>query len=406
MIEDWKTVPLSELADFYSGGTPRKGQAAFWGGDIPWITVKNMKSMRLREGAQRVTASGAATVRLVPAGAVLVLVRGMGLFKDLPVTFCNRPVTFNQDIKALIARKGVDGEFLAYALAARKSEILRHVDSAGHGTGRLDTDLLKDTPLLLPPLPEQLKIAEILRTWDEAIEKLEGLKAAKERRQFALTHSLVFGLKQLTRIHTTGDRALYRWFRLPAEWDCCPIGHLATEIAARNTEGAELEVLSCSKHDGFVRSLEYFKRQVFSVDLTGYKKIWRGDFGFPSNHVEEGSIGLQNQTDVGLVSPIYTVFRFAPDKVDADYAFAVIKTSLYRHIFKVNTSASVNRRGSLRWKDFSKLPFPVPSLAEQKAIAEVVKTAHEEIAVVDAKIKALTRQKRGLMQKLLTGESI
>ncbi len=404
MIEDWKMVPLSELADFYSGGTPRKDQAAFWGGDIPWVTVKNMKSMRLREGAQRVTASGAATVRLVPAGAVLVLVRGMGLFKDLPVTFCHRPVTFNQDIKALVARKGVDGEFLAYALAARKSEVLRHVDSAGHGTGRLDTDLLKDTPLLLPPLPEQHKIVKILRTWDEAIEKLEALKAAKEQRQFALTHSLVFGLKQLERIRMTGDRALYRWFRLPASWDCYSIGQLATEVAARNTDDAELEVLSCSKHDGFVRSLEYFKKQVFSVDLTGYKKIWRGDFGFPSNHVEEGSIGLQNLTDVGLVSPIYTVFRFAPDKVDVDYAFAVIKTSLYRHIFKVNTSASVDRRGSLRWKEFSKLPFPVPSLEEQRAIAEVLKTARNEVHCIEAEIKALALQKRGLMQKLLTGE--
>ncbi|YBW37777.1 restriction endonuclease subunit S [Nitrobacter sp. TKz-YC01] len=382
MIERWKSVALSELATLHSGGTPNKERSSFWGGPIPWVTVKDMKAMRLNGVGESLTEEGANTVRVVPAGAVLVLVRGMGLFKDLPVVLCDRPVTFNQDIKALVAKEGVDSEYLAFALIARKSDILRHVDSAGHGTGRLDTDLLKSTPLPLPPLPEQRKIAEILRTWDVAIEKLEALRAAKLRRHRALTHSLVFGTRQLDRFRTTDEVAAHRWFTLPATWGIKPIGKLAHEISERNGDREQHEVLSCSKYDGFVRSLEYFKKQVFSADLSGYKKIWRGDFGFPSNHVEEGSIGLQNLTDVGVVSPIYTVFRFAPEKVDADYAFAVLKTGLYRHIFEVSTSASVDRRGSLRWSEFSKLPFPVPSLAEQKAIAEVLRTAKVGLTVV------------------------
>ncbi len=258
--------------------------------------------------------------------------------------------------------------------------------------------------LWLPTLPEQRKISEILRTWDEAIEKLEALRAAKLRRHRALTHSLVFGTHQLDRFRTTDEVAAHRWFTLPATWVIKPIGKLAREISERNGDAEQHEVLSCSKYDGFVLSLEYFKKQVFSADLSGYKKIWRGDFGFPSNHVEEGSIGLQNLTDVGVVSPIYTVFRFTPEKVDADYAFAVLKTGLYRHIFEVSTSASVDRRGSLRWSEFSKLPFPLPSLAEQKAIAEVLRTAQTDLDALNTEIEALTRQKRGLMQKLLTGE--
>ena len=404
MREDWKCVPLSELAIFLSGGTPNRRQATYWGGPIPWVTAKDMKVMRLNGASESLTKEGANTVRVVPAGTVLVLVRGMGLFKDLPVMLCERSVTFNQDIKALIAKNGVDSEYLAFALIARKSDILRHVDSAGHGTGRLDTDLLKSTPLPLPPLPEQRKIAEILRTWDEAIEKLKALRAAKLRRRRALTHSLVFGTRQLDRFRTTDEVTAHRWFTLPATWSSNPIGKLAREISERNGDAEQHEVLSCSKYDGFVRSLEYFKKQVFSADLSGYKKIWRSDFGFPSNHVEEGSIGIQNLTDVGVVSPIYTVFRFAPEKVDVDYAFAVLKTELYRHIFEVSTSASVDRRGSLRWREFSKLPFPVPSLAEQKSIAEVLRTAQADLAALNAEIEALNRQKRGLMQNLLTGQ--
>lgn len=263
---------------------------------------------------------------------------------------------------------------------------------------------LKEVVLPLPPLPKQRKIAAILRTWDEALEKLNALRAAKAKRHVGLTHSLVFGGMQLEEFRGSNEATSYRWFQLPVVWGCKPIGDLAVEISERNTDGDALDVLSCSKHDGFVRSLEYFKKQVFSADLTGYKKISRGDFGFPSNHVEEGSIGLQNLTEIGVVSPIYTVFRFDPSKVLGEYAFAVLKTEIYRHIFEVSTSASVDRRGSLRWKEFARLPFPVPPLAEQEAIAEVLHTSKSEIDALDAEIEATSRQKRGLMQKLLTGE--
>ena len=290
-----------------------------------------------------------------------------------------------------------------------KSDRVRKLIQIG-STGTQNTmknisqDRLLNVPVAIPPLPEQRKIAEILRTWDEAIETQEALRAGKLHRHRALTHSLVFGTRQLERFRTTDAVMTHRWFTLPASWGSKAIGTLAREISERNTGAKPQEVLSCSKYDGFVRSLEYFKKQVFSADLSSYKMIWHGDFGFPSNHVEEGSIGLQNLTDIGVVSPIYTVFRFLPKEVDTNYAYAVLKTGLYRHIFEVSTSASVDRRGSLRWSEFSKLPFPVPPLAEQKAIAEVLKTAESELDALNTEIEALTRQKRGLMQKLLTGE--
>lgn len=276
---------------------------------------------------------------------------------------------------------------------------------AGGGTRqRISTSELKALKLARPSFAEQRKIAAVLGIWDEALEKLNALRTQKAKRHIGLTNSLVFGNIQLEEFRGANETASYRWFKLPSSWECKPIGDLAVEVSERNTGGEVLEVLSCSKHDGFVRSLEYFKKQVFSSDLTGYKKIWRGDFGFPSNHVEEGSIGLQNLTEIGVVSPIYTVFRFDPSQVLGEYAFAVLKTEVYRHIFEVSTSASVDRRGSLRWKEFSRLPFPVPAMSEQEAIAEVLRTSKSEIDALDAEIEAVASQKRGLMQKLLTGE--
>ena len=302
--------------------------------------------------------------------------------------------------------KNVNRVWLVNNLKSDRVRKLIQIEATGTQSTmkNISQDRLLNVPIGVPPLAEQHKIAEILRTWDDAIEKLTALRTAKQKRHRALTHSLVFGTRQLDRFRTTDEVTPHRWFTLPASWGNKSIGKLAREISERNADAEPHEVLSCSKYHGFVRSLEYFKKQVFSADLSGYKKIWCGDFGFPSNHVEEGSIGLQNLTDVGVVSPIYTVFRFAPEKVDANYAYAVLKTGLYRHIFEISTSASVDRRGSLRWSEFSKLPFPVPSLAEQKAIAEVLRTAQTDLDALTTEIDALTRQKRGLMQKLLTGE--
>lgn len=268
----------------------------------------------------------------------------------------------------------------------------------------INTSELAKYRLPLPSLDEQRKIAEILRTWDEALERLEALRAAKTTRLTALTQRLVFGKGRLSGHTHSTETVAYRWFILPADWKCEPINAIAEEVSERHIGDAPIEVLSCSKYDGFVRSLDYFKKKVFSSDLDGYKKVWRNDFGFPSNHIEEGSIGLQDIVDVGLVSPIYTVFRFDPTKVVSEFALAVLKTAVYRHIFEVSTSASVDRRGSLRWSEFAKLPFPLPSIEEQVSIMEVLRTGRAEIAALTYKIQAVSNQKRGLMQKLMTGE--
>ena len=76
----------------------------------------------------------------------------------------------------------------------------------------------------------------------------------------------------------------------------------------------------------------------------------------------------------------------------------------YRQIFERNTSASVDRRGSLRWNEFSHIKIPLPSLEEQKAIAEVLGTCDQELALLNRKLELLKKQKQGLMQQLLTGK--
>ncbi|UYZ14758.1 restriction endonuclease subunit S [Brevibacillus sp. WF146] len=162
-------------------------------------------------------------------------------------------------------------------------------------------------------------------------------------------------------------------------------------------------VLSCTKYDGLVDSLKYFGKKVFSENLTKYKVVKRNHFVYATNHIEEGSIGLQKLYDYGLVSPMYTVFK-AKKEVDNNYLYFLLKTETYRRIFETMMSASVDRRGSLRWKDFSTIQIPLPPLYEQQKIAEIILTSEKEIKVLEEELKALKQQKKGLMQLLLTGK--
>jgi type I restriction enzyme S subunit len=163
-------------------------------------------------------------------------------------------------------------------------------------------------------------------------------------------------------------------------------------------------VYSVTKHDGLVPSLEYFGKQVFSRNLDGYKRLQAGDFAYATNHIEEGSIGLLREGQPpGLVSPMYTVFR-PTERVDPEFLFALLKTESYRRVFETRMSASVDRRGSLRWKGFARIKVALPSLDEQRRIATTLRLVDQEIELLAALRDQIALQKRALLSKLLSGE--
>ena len=277
-------------------------------------------------------------------------------------------------------------------------EVLRHVtdriEGKAHGFKATLVHVKKSDierqPILIPPLPEQCKIAGILSTWDGAIEVTEALLATARTQKRALMQSLLTGRRRFPEFEGQ-------------DWTEVRIGKVASEVSERNKEDGDITVISCTKTIGFVNSLDYFNKKVFSDDLTGYKIIRRDQIGYPSNHIEEGSIGIQNLYDIALVSPIYTVFE-PSSAIDPMFLFRVLKTDKYRQIFAAATNASVDRRGSLRWKAFSLIKVPLLSMAEQRRINEALGAADQEVADYVSQIEKLRSEKKALMQQLLTGK--
>jgi len=302
-----------------------------------------------------------------------------------------------------VNEKQVVNDFLEGYL--QSSMVREYIQNCASGTSnsmvKINKKTVENIPIILPAYPEQKAIADLLSTWDEAIEKTERLIQTKGKQFKRMSRWLLFGHKRLgNQENELGDGY---FFKYPPYWGFVKISKVAKEVSLRNGESEEM-VLSCSKYDGFVNSLDYFGKQVFSSDTSNYKVVKKGQFGYPSNHVEEGSIGLLEHCEKGIVSPIYVVFEAAKDKVHSPYLYKLLKTDIYRHIFQVSTSSSVDRRGSLRWGDFSKIKVPLPTFKEQVLIAETLSAAQQEIDLLKKFAEKLKTQKRGLMQKLLTGE--
>lgn len=265
------------------------------------------------------------------------------------------------------------------------------------------TDVL-NININIPPLPEQQKIAKILTTWDKAINTTERLIENSKQQKKALMQQLLTGQKRFGFDKNSYELKKTRYGDIPKEWKYIKIKEVAKQVTKKNSDNHDYPVISCSKHYGFVNSLEYFKKQVFSDNTTGYRIIPRDCFGFPANHIEEGSIGLQTLHDYALVSPIYVVFKADQKVVNNIYLYALLKTEHYRQIFSASTNASVDRRGSLRWNEFSEIHIPLPPLEEQQKIAAVLTTADTEIEVLEQQLADIQQEKKALMQQLLTGK--
>lgn len=176
----WGVRRMKFLVRMLGGMTPNKGAAQFWGGRIPWVSPKDMKVREIADTQDHITVAALreTNISLVKHPAVLIVVRGMILARTFPTAITRVPVTLNQDMKALIPKSELNADFLVSLLTGVQRELLNLVEEAGHGTRCLRTDSWANFSIPLPPVSEQLRINEYLRS---ALADVEVPRARIER---------------------------------------------------------------------------------------------------------------------------------------------------------------------------------------------------------------------------------
>ena len=384
---DWRYIRLTKVARLESGHTPSRRKPSYWAGDIPWVSLHDTESLdenEIARTAQTISTEGLqnSSARLLPKGTV-VFSRTATVGK---ASIMGREMATSQDFANYICGPDVYNGYLVYLFRHMAPEWKKLMAGSIHNTVYMP--VFRALKVVLPTRNEQEAIAEALSDADALIESLSLLLAKKRQIKQGAMQELLTGKKRLP--------------GFSGQWTHHEIGDIASPSTEVNADGEALPVLACSKHFGFVDSLGFFKNQVFSRDTASYKVVRRGQIGYPANHIEEGSIGLQDLYEAALVSPIYVVFSTAPG-IDSYFLHRLLKLDQYRQTFSSATSASVDRRGSLRWPEFSKINVVLPLYEEQCAVRQVLRELEAEIAVVEAKLDKARLVKQGMSQELLTG---
>lgn len=356
-------------------------------GGIPYIKSSNVGAKIDPASLSRTSPAIAHKYRrsVVRPGDIVFSLRGnIGQLSIVPDTLPEANLT--QGTARISTNGRALNAFVAEALKSPNLQKRIDIVSKGSTFREISLEELRDLELPLPPLPEQRKIAEILRTWDKVLEKLTALRAAKERRLGALRAALLFG-----RLRLRG---------LCHNWAPTRLEAVTHELTKRNgAKGLGRDsVMGVTKAEGVVPMRE----QTIAADISRYKCLPPRAFAYNPMRINVGSIAMNGRDQAVLVSPDYVVFACNADGLDPDYLDHLRKTSWWAHYINSGGSGSVRQR--TYYEDLAALKLPLPELDEQKVIAAVLNTARDDLAATEREIEAVTLQKRGLMQKLLTGE--
>ena len=377
MDDRFPKQPLSMIANIERGKfSPRpRNDPQYYGGTTPFIQTGDIAraGRTIVSWSQTLNEKGLGVSRLFPKGTILMAIAAN--IGDVAVS--SFETACPDSVVALSPENGIDHEWLFQTLKFSKPGFAALATQ--NAQANLSLEKIAPFKVHAPPLPEQRRIAEILRTWDEAIEKLKLLNERLERQSAAICR----------RIFESDYTARNRLLRVRKIF----------EVVSERKK-TDLPLLAVMQDIGIVRREELDRRVVMPEgDISSYKVVRPGDFVI-SLRSFEGGLEYSNMT--GLVSPAYTVLRPSRE----------IESSYYRRFFK---SRSFIRRldklifgirdgKQIAFRDFGHMFIPHPLMLDQRKRARLLDAAADLVVANKRQKKTLERQKRGLMQKLLTGE--
>lgn len=339
----------------------------------------------------------------MPAGTLFIVVRGMILARDLPIALARKSMAFNQDLKALLPRNGIDPDFLLYAMMSRKDSMVREIGTSAHGTRRIGSSSLEAMQIPLPPAREQKSIASVLLTLYSAIEVEERrLRTLAALRAAALDKAIRVGMKGETLKRTeVGD--------LPKSWAVAPLGSLLRRcqygLSVRGESNGETPILRMNcQEDGSVvlRDLQFVTlspaelaaftlededllfNRTNSIELVGRTSIYRRQ-----RDAVFASYLIRLQTDRTMLLPQFlNAFMNLPSTQQQLKAIAT------RGVGQSNISA-----GKLR-----NLLIPIPTVGEQEEIALLRETLSTRLSSASRRHRTLKMLFNSTLSQLMTGQ--
>ncbi len=363
--KEWAEINLGSLCQVTAGGTPSTTKAEYWGGHIPWMNSGEINLKQIYDVAGRITKLGLdnSSTKLLPKNCVLIALAGQGSTRG-KVAINRIELCTNQSIAAyIVSSNNLDFEFLYHNLASRYNE-LRLISSGNETRGGLNLTILRSVKIYLPPLPEQEKIAEILSCWDQAIETMEKLLAAKIRLKKTLTKKLLV-----------------------------PKPHWVEKML-----GDVLDYEQPTKYQ--VKEVEDFLKDKIPV-LTANKSYIIGSTSDKEGIYKKGSCIIFDDftTDTKYVDFEFKIKSSAIKILTAKPGYNI--KFIFELMQNINHPIGGHKRHYL--SEFQYMTLILPELEVQDKIATIVSCFNHNINLYGQNLELIKNQKKGLLQKLMNG---
>jgi type I restriction enzyme, S subunit len=398
MREGWKHVELGEHIDLLTGNPFKSAEYSENGEGVRLLRGDNVVQGAIRWDDARHwpndKISGLERYHLAEDDVVVALDRTWvkaGL-KAAKIKRSDLPCMLVQRVARIRAVSTLDQKFLAAIIQSHRFVEMVKSSKTETAVPHISPNDIREFVINRPPLPEQRKIAEILGAWDEALEKLIALREAKARRLEGIAQRLL-----------APSRAIGRGVPR-SNWTPSSFGEVFEERQDKNAGLGADDVVTVGKY-AIRKQSEHFTRSVASKDLSNYWTISPGDFVYDPMSVYYGAIGRYSGSADGIVSPAYRAIKLSPE-VDPEFMVALIRTHHIRFLLETRSSQG-NKEGKrrlLQRDEFESIEFKLPPVETQRKIAAKLAVFRSDFDLTAREFESLTRQKRGLMQKLLTGE--
>lgn len=382
---EWEVKKIKEIGQVVTGNTPATSEKENYGDSYLFVSPVDLSDLKyIKNTEKKLSLIGFEKSRKLPKGAVLFTC--IGLIGKVGISLCD--LSCNQQINAIICNELMFNEYLYYELRIRASKI--KLIAGEQVLPIINKSDFENVKILIPPLPEQRKIAEVLSTWDRAIEKQMLLVEKLELRKKGLMQQLLTGKK---RLHGFSE-----------EWKTVKLGSIADVVG-----GGTPDTNNSDYWDGNIAWLTPSEIGTEKYVYTSKKHITEeGLKNSSARLLPVGTIVFTSRATIGLKAILKTEastnqgFQSLIISQSSNIEFVYYLLDILIHVIRKKSSGSTFPEISAN--SLKSINITTPPLEEQNAIAEILSVCDKEISLAKQKLDTLRLQKKGLMQVLLTGK--
>ena len=399
---EWDVVKVGKICNLTAGGTPSTKEKSYWyPQEIPWLSSGEVNKKKVFDTDKKISKKGLnnSSAKLLPSNSILIALAGQGKTRGT-VAITEIELTTNQSVAAILPSNEIVPYYLYYNLRSRYEE-LRSLSTGSGGRGGLNLAILKSVNIQLPPLKEQKKIADILSTSDNKIDAIAT--------QIEKAETLKKGLLQKLLSEGIGHSEFKdsELGKIPESWETTELEKATTYvdyrgktptktksgiflITARNIKGNKIDYSLSNEYiaeDDYETVMSRGKPQIGDVLLTTEAPL--------------GEIASIDKEYVALAQRIIK-YRGIENYLDNSFLKHYFISSKFQNLLLLNSTGSTVK--GIKGSRLKKLKIAIPPLEEQKQIADILSTADEKLEVLRAKKEKYETLKKGLLQKLLSGE--